>query len=659
MAIEFVGRSSVSQQGETSGTMTMSLTALTGGIDTAARTDDLVVIVWGIGSSGDRAMAITTTGYTVISELYANDTSDTNLEVAYKRMGPTADTSVVFPNSGSSNNGNAALAYVFRGVDPTTPLDVTSTTATGINSGRPNPPPITPTTAGTVILVAGAAANSAMAVFTQSTGELSNFFSLLRTEQFDIAVGAGTFNWVATPFDPIVWAGGTTNTAASWAAVTLALRPANDNGNSLTSTNIVAGSPVVSSSTIAQKNVLTATAITAGSPVVGSSTIAQTNFLSTTSLIAGAPVVGTTTLVISVILTSTALTAGVPVIGSPALESISSQNDLTSTSLTSGAPVVGPSTIVQRNTLTSVNITSGNPVVNPSTIRQLQVLLSTALTANVPVVNPSTISQGNALQSVSLLAENPVVNASILGQVNALTANNLLLGTPIVNTSTIAQRGTLTSVSLTSGNPVIQVPTFGTKNLLVSTNIVAGAGLVGTSSVTQNHSFAASNLTSATPVISGSSLGVVCNLAASGLVAGSPSVSPSSVAQRHILGSLDVVSESATVETSSFGQNHSLSPVSIQTPSGAVGIPVASFSVNLTGNSVTLSSPVLSEPVLAILSVSLAGIDIVLESPIFGTVTSSTKINRFRLDEKACSKLYLSSSEVLRAYYNNQLVYES
>lgn len=225
MAIQFVGGRIQAQPGANSGSTNIFLNLLTGGISSTAVAGDLVVAVYSTGSTVDQTLTITGTGaYTTIaSELYSNGTSyDTNLLVAYRFI--TTDTSTSFGASGSAADAAALGVFVWRGVDTTTPLDVAATTATGTGTGRPTPPAITPTTSGAEIVAVGASAAATGAVFTTAT--LSNFFTVTSPDTNDANLGFGSFDWVSGTYTPAQFGGGTTNAVDSWAALTLALRPA-------------------------------------------------------------------------------------------------------------------------------------------------------------------------------------------------------------------------------------------------------------------------------------------------------------------------------------------------------------------------------------------------------------------------------------------------
>jgi hypothetical protein len=228
MALQYVGGATASKAGSTSGTSTINLTALTGGIASAAAAGDLVIALFVTGSNTDRTLSITdgSTDYTLIaSELYSNgSTSDTNLRAAYKFMGVTPDTSVTFGATGNNQDAGAMIVHVWRGVDPTTPLDVAAVTATGTGTARPNPAAITPTTTGAVVIVACGGGSGTSTTFTMSG--LSNFLTIAQADSFDATAGMGSFAWTSGSYDPAASTTGNTNAGNSWAAITLALRPA-------------------------------------------------------------------------------------------------------------------------------------------------------------------------------------------------------------------------------------------------------------------------------------------------------------------------------------------------------------------------------------------------------------------------------------------------
>ena len=251
--ILYVGGKTWSRAGATT-TTNVSLTDLTGGIASAPAENDYVVVMQGIGSNADRAVA-TTSGYTELADIYANGTTyDANLGVDAKFMGSTPDTTVTIGSSGSANDAQAAWIMVFRGVDLTTPMDVAVVTATGTGTANPNPGAITPITTGSVGVFSGAQAAATAAALTSS--DLTAFASVNQADTNDIAVGAGYIEWSGSgAMDPAVFGGGSNNSANSWAAVSIALRPAYTSGGGPATYN----ETLAESTTAAQSATTTAT----------------------------------------------------------------------------------------------------------------------------------------------------------------------------------------------------------------------------------------------------------------------------------------------------------------------------------------------------------------------------------------------------------------
>jgi len=187
--------------------------------------NDIVVVVVGSSSvADDPTIGVTTSGYTEETELYSNDSMDSNFSVSWKRMGATPDTSVDCEGTGGTSLGTTAIAYVLRGVDTTTAIDVTTTTATGGNSSIPNCPSITPTTEGAWVVACGVGAEGDSSI-TAPTG-YTNHHAQTNNVPYDHTVAVCSKAWSGSGAeDPAPWTDWTTGTSYSWCAATLAFRP--------------------------------------------------------------------------------------------------------------------------------------------------------------------------------------------------------------------------------------------------------------------------------------------------------------------------------------------------------------------------------------------------------------------------------------------------
>lgn len=137
-------------------------------------------------------------------------TNSVNYRWSYKFMGSTPDTTATGLSSGSAH-----LAFAFRGVDTTTPLDVTPPSVATNISGMPNPPSITTVTDNSVLVAVGyldddsvASSITAPSTYTllnaaQSSGTIMAAYKTLATAGTDDAGGfggTGTDSWVAAKF---------------------------------------------------------------------------------------------------------------------------------------------------------------------------------------------------------------------------------------------------------------------------------------------------------------------------------------------------------------------------------------------------------------------------------------------------------------------------
>jgi hypothetical protein len=218
MAVEVVGYASRGASGA------LSLTALTGGIDTAARANDLVIVVmcnYVSTSSANLSLAIATpSGYSQWVDTFRDGGSltDTNSEIWFKVQGVTPDTSITIPA-----NVETATAYVLRGHDLATPLDVAISSAFGIYN-VPDNDPVTTVTPGAMVL----------AIATRQTAE-NTTTAPVGYSSFSKYVDTTRNNWicvaakiVTTPGveNPGIWQNATDGNLVQYAIATIAIRPA-------------------------------------------------------------------------------------------------------------------------------------------------------------------------------------------------------------------------------------------------------------------------------------------------------------------------------------------------------------------------------------------------------------------------------------------------
>ncbi len=195
--------------------------------------DDLVIIAYSAGDNDnvDENMSMTTAGYTEVEDLFANDTQDLDLGVYWKVMGASPDTTAVATGVGGTDAAIAAVCMVFRGVDTTTPMDVTPVGGATTNTMNANPGAINHNNPAGVWAVAVGASGYATAsgrTYTFPTGYTTDAIDNESVDTSFTSVGIGyRSSGVSDPEDPgTMTLSGSDSTSFAAATTTIALRPA-------------------------------------------------------------------------------------------------------------------------------------------------------------------------------------------------------------------------------------------------------------------------------------------------------------------------------------------------------------------------------------------------------------------------------------------------
>ena len=228
-AIQYVGGKTVTITPSTSSNTTISLTDLTGSPSPSLQAGDVVVVSYAIAAFSSTLANVTSSGYTTIASLGANDTYDTNLYVGYKLMGATPDTSVTVVATAATTRGGVVAIQAYRYVDEVFPIQQPANTATFTSTVRPTPPTITPWDNDSVAVIVGAGAHNRGNVSYTTTG-LTNFISSGSTDVTDDAsIGMGFRVITSGSYSPNQFGfPQADSTAYSSAGVSIALKPKPD-----------------------------------------------------------------------------------------------------------------------------------------------------------------------------------------------------------------------------------------------------------------------------------------------------------------------------------------------------------------------------------------------------------------------------------------------
>lgn len=193
-------------------------------LPTNLQQNDLVVVI--CSTSASVADDVAASGYTQICSISASDTNDSFLYSGYKFMGATPDATVSIGPFALSANAGSVQVLCFRGVNTTTPLDVTTTTATVTNTAIIDAPSITPVTSGALVLSAIGGASQTTIYYKDQDGSWSGTCTLDSSSTYYTALFVGLKKWVSGTFNPSTPTINTTDSISySATACTFALRP--------------------------------------------------------------------------------------------------------------------------------------------------------------------------------------------------------------------------------------------------------------------------------------------------------------------------------------------------------------------------------------------------------------------------------------------------
>lgn len=201
--------------------------------------NDLVIISVAIADDDgadldmDASGALSGAGYTEVTDVFADDGgSNLDLGVYWKIMGSTPDTSVTIDAQAGNDASVVAVCIAFRGVDTSTPMDVTPVGGARINTMDPDPGPIDHNNpSGVWTVIAGASAytgGDGAQTYTFPTGYTENAIDRDHNDTTDGTVGMGyRESGVSDPEDPGAMAHSIADSANfASATTTIALRPA-------------------------------------------------------------------------------------------------------------------------------------------------------------------------------------------------------------------------------------------------------------------------------------------------------------------------------------------------------------------------------------------------------------------------------------------------
>lgn len=197
----------------------ISLTSLTGGVDTSPQKGDLVIVSIAAGqlSASPVSIGSSSSGYTEIVSDTAQDASDVALTISYKMMNETPDTNV-YVNGAGTNSTIAVAIHVWRNINKIDIIDTSPNVNPVLNTIIPNPPSIS------VSLYSIGIAVGAGGGGTQdySSPDLENFITHGQNSSYDSTIGMGSLTNTTVTFDPAQFSYGDAD-STNYAAIGVSL----------------------------------------------------------------------------------------------------------------------------------------------------------------------------------------------------------------------------------------------------------------------------------------------------------------------------------------------------------------------------------------------------------------------------------------------------
>lgn len=189
--------------------------------------NDATYVAFTTSNAANQNLSMVTSGYAELADLFSDDNFDVNFGTFRKVQGPTPDSTAQVTGGGNASDTVAVLQYTLAGVDTAMPEDATAATATGINTGTPNPPSIITATDGAWVLVFAGNPQGDVATAAAPSG-YGNLLSVPTDadSRWTHVMGATKLVATAGAENPGAFGGFGTNTNQSWAAATVAVRPA-------------------------------------------------------------------------------------------------------------------------------------------------------------------------------------------------------------------------------------------------------------------------------------------------------------------------------------------------------------------------------------------------------------------------------------------------
>lgn len=181
---------------------------------------DYTVAIIGSPAASNAIGTISTAGYSLLTSHTGAAAANPSLAIWYKKQGATPDTDVQGTSGNGATTDSSMIAFVLRGVDPTTFSDATPTTAGETTSTNPAPNAITGSTAGFCTIVLACMTVVKDTAITDPSGYTG--YSVVGDDTYDHTLAAAYKLDCSGTETPGTW---TNWDSGLWYAITVAVKP--------------------------------------------------------------------------------------------------------------------------------------------------------------------------------------------------------------------------------------------------------------------------------------------------------------------------------------------------------------------------------------------------------------------------------------------------
>ena len=386
----------------------------------------------------------------------------------------------------------------------------------------------------------------------------------------------------------------------------------------LTSTNIAAGTPAISQSTLGQVHNATAGAVATSAPVITTAGIGQTHNINSTGVVTASPVISQSAFSSIANLNSQNIVGNAPAIAQSTFGQI---HPFSAINITIGAPVISQATLADVPTATRVKVTwfeleativqlgsdnliaadieTVSPAISIPAIGQTHVLAAANVNTPAAEVSVSGLAIIRALSALAVATAPVQLAAATLGQIHNAETQSVYTPVPAISQSSLTSRAVLTSLPVATSAVTISQSAIGQIYVNAAVDIETNSPAISTASLTQIHNVVSGNVATGTPNITAANIGQRHTLASLAIVGNTPAITLATVSEVGGLTSVNIVTGAPTISVPTMAQIHNLNTQTVKTNPPAIQLSALAQRQGMASQPIVTAAPAIGLSSLA------------------------------------------------------------